>query len=271
MSEYDSFARFYDLEYRSYTDDLDMYAALATRAGSRVLELACGTCRIAIHLARAGFEVTGIDSSGPMLAIARDRLAAERAQVRGRVRLLQADMRRFRATGDFDLAFYAINSFMHLMTAADQARSLRCVARHLVDGGLLVLDMFNPDLSVYDSAGRMFYERTMSDEAAQASVVKMVATAVDRKSQVNRLTFYYDETGPDGVLKRNIAPITQHYLHHHQMESLLDRTGFDLQEVLGGFHMRPFSPNSAKMIFVARRRPRAAADSTGGVDSCSTS
>ena len=161
MSEYDAFARFYDLEYRSYTDDLEMYATLAARAGSRVLELACGTGRIAMHLARAGFQVTGLDVSAPMLSIARRRLADESHEVRRRVSSCQADMRRFRLPGTYDLAIYAINSFMHLMKPLDQARSLKCVARHLSDGGLLAIDVFNPDLVVYDSAGRMFYERTM--------------------------------------------------------------------------------------------------------------
>lgn len=253
MSEYDAFARFYDLEYHGYTDDLEMYATLAGRAGSRVLELACGTGRIALHLARAGFQVTGLDVSSPMLAIARQRLAAEDPEVRGRVTLAAADMRRFRSRGPFDMALYAINSFMHLMTPLDQIRSLKCVARHLREGALLAIDLFNPDLAVYDSAGRMFYERTMSDEPAHSSVVKMVSTGVDRGAQVNRLTFYYDETGPDGSVRRTIAPITQRFLYRHEMEHLLQRTGFSIQEVLGDFRMKPFAPDSAKMIFVARR------------------
>ena len=171
-------------------------------------------------------------------------------------------MRRFRLPGTYDLAIYAINSFMHLMKPVDQARSLKCVARHLSDGGLLAVDVFNPDLAIYDSAGRKFYERTMMDESAHSSVVKMVATGVDRAAQVNRLTFYYDETVRDGAVQRTIAPITQHYLYRHEMEHLLRGTGFTVQEVLGNFRMQPFAPTSPKMIFVARRQvPPAAPDS----------
>ena len=276
MSEYDAFARFYDLEYWSYTDDLDMYAALAARAGSRVLELACGTGRIAIHLARAGFQVTGIDISDSMLAIAHRRLAAEGVEIHHRVNLIEGDMRRFRLPGRFDLAIYAINSFMHLMTPADQARSLKCVARHLNEGGLLAIDVFNPDLSIYDSAGRTFYERTMTDETAGSSVVKLVATGVDREAQINRLTFHYDETRSDGGEQLTIAPITQRYVYRYELADLLARIGFDILEVYGNFRMRPFEPTSPKMIFVAQRRAQpwgVQPDSgpSGGTLPCTTS
>lgn len=268
MSEYDSFARFYDLEYRSYSDDLAMYATLAARAGTRILELACGTGRVAIHLARAGFQVTGIDTSEAMLAIARERLAAEAPQIRDRVFLVQADMRRFRLAGTFDLAIYAINSFMHLMTHQDQARSLKCVARRLREGGLLAADIFNPELSLYDSEGRMFYERTMSDDAAGASVIKMVSTAVDRPKQINRLTFYYDETSRDGTIKRNTATITQHYLYRHEMEHLVRQAGYEIADVFGDLKMRPMSVSSPKMVFVVERQSAGPAASEA---TCTTS
>ena len=255
MTEYDAFARFYDLEYRDFTDDLDFYRAMAQRAGSPILELACGTGRVVIHLARAGFSVTGVDLSAPMLSIARRRVNAEPADVQQRITLVHADMRSFRLPGRFRMAFYAINSFMHLMTPSDQVRSLKCVRRHLEQDGILVIDIFNPDLALYDSAGRMFYERTMHDDTTHSSVTKLVTTAIDRARQVNRLTFCYDETTSHGTVQRTIAPISQRYLYRHEMEHLLERCGFALEQVYGNFRMDPASASTAKMIFVARRVP----------------
>lgn len=253
MSDYDAFARFYDLEYQTFTDDLDLYRSMAARSGSPVLELACGSGRVLVPLARAGHAVVGVDISPPMLAIARERVAEEEPSVRQRVSLVQGDMRRFRLAQRFRLAFYAINSFMHLTTPADQARSLRCVHRHLQSDGLLMVDIFNPDLSLFDSSGRMFYERSMADRQAGTTVTKMVTTWVDRANQVNHITFFYDEIGKDKALQRTVAPITQRYLYRYEMEHLLQRCGFAVEHVYGTLDLEEYAGDSPKMVFVARR------------------
>ena len=63
------------------TQDLPFWTAQANRYGGPVLELACGTGRIAIPLAKEGFAVTGIDLSRAMLAEARDKAARESVSV----------------------------------------------------------------------------------------------------------------------------------------------------------------------------------------------
>ncbi len=253
MSEYDTFARFYDLEYQRFTDDLDFYHNMAQRAGSPILELACGAGRVLLPLARAGHTITGIDISPPMLEIAREKVAAEEPDVQERITLIQGDMRRFRLKPRFRLAYYAINSFMHLATPADQARSLKCVHKHLQEDGLLIIDIFNPDLALFDSSGRMFYERSMTDTKAGVTITKMVSTWVDRARQVNYITFFYDEIGKDKQVRRTVAPISQRYLYRYEMEHLLERCGFAIEHIYGSFDLDEYASNTPKMIFVARR------------------
>src|SRR5438045_2423327 len=88
-------AHFYDLEYREYSDDLDFYvqyaAALDAEQRLPVLELGCGTGRIVVALAKAGFQVVGVDSSQGMLDVCAER--AEASGLAGRVGLAWADMR----------------------------------------------------------------------------------------------------------------------------------------------------------------------------------
>jgi SAM-dependent methyltransferase len=60
-------ARLYDLDLVDDPGDADLYLALAARAGGPVLELAVGTGRLAIPLAEAGYEVTGVDLDPAML------------------------------------------------------------------------------------------------------------------------------------------------------------------------------------------------------------
>jgi len=57
----------YDLKWRHFTADLEFWTRMAGKYGGPVLDLACGTGRIPIHLTRAGYRVTGVDSSEALL------------------------------------------------------------------------------------------------------------------------------------------------------------------------------------------------------------
>ena len=63
MNEYDTIAPFYDIEHAQFSEDLDMYQNFAELCGGAILELACGSGRVLLALARDGYTVTGVDSS----------------------------------------------------------------------------------------------------------------------------------------------------------------------------------------------------------------
>lgn len=252
-TEYDNFARFYDLEYRNVTDDLTFYSEFAARCESPILELGCGTGRVLSHLGMAGYRVTGIDLSLPMLQIALQRVSAEPRLARN-VRIEEADMRSFSLRTRFRLAFCAINSFMHLTTVEDQSACLAAVRRHLVPGGLFIVDLFNPDLALLlEGGGRLLLERILVDPAGPTLITKMVSAWVDRAQQVNHVTYLYDELQPDNTLKRTVAMISQRYIYRYEMEHLLQSNGFVIENVYGNYDLVDFGTESSKMIFVARR------------------
>ncbi len=252
-TDYDSFARFYDMEYRSVTDDLAFYRQFAERCASPILELGCGSGRIVKHLAQAGLRVTGIDMSLPMLEIARQSLAEE-ARLERHVHLEQADMRTFALRTRFRMCLCAINSFMHLLTQEDQDACVANVYHHLVPGGLFVVDLFNPDLALLlEGGGRLMLDRLLIDPVTGTLVTKMVSTWVDRAKQVNHVTYLYDELQEDGALKRTVAAISQRYLYRYEMQHLLEKNGFTVENIYGTYDLDDYGPESMKMIFVARR------------------
>jgi SAM-dependent methyltransferase len=67
VTDPEALARYYDLDLRDDPGDLDLYLALAARTGGPVLELAAGSGRIAVPLAAAGYQVTGVDNDPAML------------------------------------------------------------------------------------------------------------------------------------------------------------------------------------------------------------
>lgn len=89
------FVRAYDAFYvggAPIGGDVAFYERLARDTGGGVLELACGTGRIALALAEAGLEITGVDISEGMLSVARRKVAARPLSVQQRLTLIQQDM-----------------------------------------------------------------------------------------------------------------------------------------------------------------------------------
>src|SRR5574341_2137000 len=83
--------------------DVQFYVDEAISAGGRTLELGCGTGRILLPTARAGSDITGLDSSARMLERCREKVAAEPDSVRQRIRLTQGDIRSFDLSERFAL------------------------------------------------------------------------------------------------------------------------------------------------------------------------
>ena len=134
----------YDLMFASDNQDYSFWTDQARKSGGSILELACGTGRIAIPLAEAGFDVTGIDLSESMLETAKIKAAA--AEVK--VVWIKDDMRHFHMNRSFSLIILAGNSFCHLHTLTDIESCLAAVRDHLQPGGRFIIDLFVPKMEL---------------------------------------------------------------------------------------------------------------------------
>lgn len=124
------------------------YVGTARERGGRVLDLACGSGRLTIPLARAGLQVVGGDMSPEMLARARRHAEAQAVSLD----LVQLDMRDFDLEGrTFDTIIVAMNSILHLHSLDDFNGFFRSVGRHLSPQGRLVFDAFLPDIAMLNS------------------------------------------------------------------------------------------------------------------------
>ncbi len=113
-----------------------LWKVLGLKKGSRVLDIPCGTGRHAIRLARRGASVLGVDVTVSYLSEARR--AAGRLK---NVRFVRGDMRRIPLENEFDAAINLWTSFGYFADPADDAKTLRAVARALKPGGLFLIDM----------------------------------------------------------------------------------------------------------------------------------
>ncbi len=249
MNTYDPFARYYDADFRDYLDDLPFYRELARRTGGPILELMCGTGRVLLPLAEAGYAITGVDISPAMLAIARERVAE--LDLAGRAELLEGDVRDLPLpAGKYALAFVAVNSFMHLENVRDQLACLSNVRRALTPRGLLVLDLFSPDpTEIAREDNRLVLDREYWLDGRH--VQKFVAIDSDAASQLSRVTYLYDETDQAGLVSRRTMRFTMRWFYRFEIEHLLARAGFSVRNIYGSYELDDYLSGSPRLIAVA--------------------
>jgi SAM-dependent methyltransferase len=256
----DDYARIADLydHVTAYRDrpDVGFFVQAAREAGGPVLEIGCGTGRVLIPIARAGVSITGLDLSPSMLDICRSRLRNEPATVRERVELVEGDMRDFDLGRAFALITMPFRPFQHLVTVDEQLACLASVRRHLVDGGRLILDLFNPSIDALANraTGEEFDEGPefpVPDGRRVKRAYRIVSA--DRFTQVNQVELIYYVTHPDGRTERLVHAFAMRYLFRYEAEHLLVRAGFRIEHVHAGYDRSPYgSTYPGELIFVAR-------------------
>lgn len=256
-------APYYDLDAEGYgREDIRFYRRYADRlAGAlhggspektTVLELACGTGRVSLPLAQAGFPVTGLDLSDAMLSVFAEKLEREPESIRERVSLYLGNMADFQLEhAPFDLIIIPFRGFQALVETTDALNALNCVKRHLAPKGLFILDLFavapfNRWLDDYQE--RIEWRRR--DPATGDEIVRArIAGACDTKRQRIHPTTIYYVTHPDGRTDRIEDQFSLRYYFQQQMETLLVASGFDIVEEFGDYLGAPLG-EGAEQLFV---------------------
>jgi SAM-dependent methyltransferase len=126
-------AIWHDAECGAYSADLALWEELADEVDGTVLDLGCGTGRVALHLARRGHAVVGLDSDPELIATLTERAAGLPLQP------VLGDARAFELDTDIALALAPMQLVQLLPNRADRLECLGCVAAHLLPGGRIAL------------------------------------------------------------------------------------------------------------------------------------
>jgi SAM-dependent methyltransferase len=125
----------HDVECGAFDADLPLWVELAEASAASVLELGCGSGRVALHLARHGNRVAAIDSDPALVEALRHRAAHEGLEVAART----ADATDFELEQSFGLILAPMQLIQLLDGVAARASCLRACASHMAPGGSLAL------------------------------------------------------------------------------------------------------------------------------------
>ncbi|MDP6452498.1 MAG: class I SAM-dependent methyltransferase [SAR202 cluster bacterium] len=252
-SQYDPWADVYDSVYSYVRDDIPFYLGEALSVEGAVLELGCGTGRVAIPIAQTGVDVVGIDNSQAMLdqaQIKADRLGPGA----GSLDLVNADMRDFSLDTTFDLAIIPFRGFLALLTVEDQRRALLNIRRHLNIGGRLVFNIFVPDIQMLLQVGDTPYHlRDVTDPEADITYVLWQQSSYDIHEQIIDVRISIEELDDHrAVVKKFYRDFQLRYAFRWEVYHLLASCGFEIVDLYGDFDRTPFDETSGEMVWVAR-------------------
>jgi len=256
---YDSFiADYYDESplVKGRLQDVLFYRDAAREFDDPVLELGCGTGRIAMALAQAGNRITGLDLSERMLERAIKKRAALRVEARERIHFVQGDMAQFDLGEKFRLVIIPFRPFQHLLEVRQQMDCLDCVRKHLAPDGRLILDVFQTDAErMHDPVHMREVPVTeyKTTDGRQVRITERVA-AFHRAEQINDVEMIYSVTHPGGRTERLVFAWPLRYFFRYEVEHLLARCGFRVEALYGDFDRTPIRDESPEMIFVAEAR-----------------
>ena len=251
--------RDYDLEHEADDEDVRFYIDLVRKVQpNRVLELAAGSGRVTLPLARTaverGFEIVGLELSDAMLQEAERKKADLPDVERRRVTFIRGDMREWETVEPFDVILTACSSLAHLLTLDDQVAVWRRAHANLVRGGRFIVDLPMPDLHAYADSMQtpprtpVEVDIDTRDPRTGDRLLRYKTTRYIPHEQRAQIRFLYDKLSRNGAIDRYVSDFDSHVYYPREVELLFRLTGFEVESWFGDYRMGPLGRTSRAMI-----------------------
>ncbi len=228
MTAYAPFAERYEAWAASMTEDVPFYVELAREADGPIVELAVGTGRVAVPIAReTGKRVVGIDLEPAMLEHARAN--ADAAGVELDLRL--GDMRELELDEPAALVICPFRSLLHLPTWADRRRTFERVAASLRPGGRFAFNAFCFDYSI---------AATNEGRSPEGDPVPHTIHHAPSESRID-------------IALESGGSISLWWATRNEWLGLIDVAGLEVEALYGWFDRRPFDDDAREFVFVTRK------------------
>lgn len=206
-----------------------------------IIDLGCGTGNIAIPLAKRGHQVTGVDLSAEMLAVAQEKMREHRLEITW----TEQDMSQLSAH-PADLIVCFCDSLNYLLEESQVAATFHCVFEHLRPGGSFLFDVHSPHYMLETFGNNTF---TWLDE--DVSYIWNCYLDPQRLEVEHQLTFFLRQ--PNGLYRRLEEVHWQRAYQPISLVGWLREAGFEEIVITADFRHQPPEEHSQRLFFRARR------------------
>ncbi len=238
----------FDREDEGYERDWPLTEQWARKQGGPLLDLGCGTGRVALRFAQQGYQVTGVDATPEMIELARQKAAKQGVSVDWVV----SDARTFHLQKHFQFVYMLENVFQFFLTREDQDAMLGRVREHLSPKGCFLFETRNPSPQNLYEVRHPGPKKFTTHEGGQVVVTKQqYYNPLTQIQHITRdLTFHH----PDGQQEKKAYRTALRYVFPQELEALLFYNGFQALARYGNWQQDSLTATSPSMIYVCQRR-----------------
>lgn len=253
-NNYSRAAKFYDLDNDGkLNEDVPFYLEMCeTIKPNRILDLCCGTGRVAIELAKAGYEVVGLDTSLPMLDVFEQKVLSLSPEVSRRINIICGNAVDFKLDTKFDLIIMPYRSFQQFAHRSEARASLRCIKMHLTENGRFILTTYHPK-KVMDSSWIYPKTKQWTKPLGDGSEITKYhwGKKIDTEEQLIYPVVCYEISNQSGVKDVIYEDLTLKYYFYDELILMIKAADFEILEEYGSYSKASIE-NGLDFIFILR-------------------
>lgn len=211
---------------------------LKPKKRAKILDLACGHGRIAIGLAKHGFEVTGVDLNNFFLQKAKEEAKKKKAKIN----FIQKDMRHINFRGEFYVVINFFTAFGYFDSDRDDERIIQNVSRALKHGGKFLIDVINRDRIMRQ------FQPYKKEYIGKNSII------YERQWDPVKSTIYEKRTYTKGNRKKVIKNISIRLYTAAELIKIMAKAGLKFLKLYGNTDGKPYTIGSKRIIIIAQKR-----------------
>ena len=236
----------YDHLYEGYQKDLNVILEWA-KPNEPVIEMACGTGRLTIPMAKRGFLMVGVDLHEGMLRRAKQKAKEQMVSIE----FLLQDCTKLNISVKSSLVFMTGNSFQHFLTNEGQDALLQSVRKHLIEDGVFIFDTRNPLL--HELAAIDEYEQQYSDKNGN-QIIEFHRDEYNSMTQILHCHTDRQIYQGEALIAKEQDSISLRYSFPLEMERMLKDNGFEILQEYGDWDKNEHKAKSTSMVYVCKVR-----------------
>ncbi|WP_102026962.1 class I SAM-dependent DNA methyltransferase [Salirhabdus sp. Marseille-P4669] len=247
MESYRTFAHIYDtlMEDAPYEDWIHFTEHFVKKynAGKSIIDLGCGTGEISIRFAQLGYDVTGVDLSTNMLAIANQKAQEQNVPIMW----IHQNMIELETPNQYDIAVSYCDVINYLTDIEDVRRSFLNVHQTLKEDGLFLFDVHSEHY-----VNEFLANQTFAEVRDEVSYVWFCDQGEEESSVEHNLTFF---------IKKKEEFYERYDEYHYQRtfpisvyKKLVEESGFELIGLHSDFSTDSFHESGDRIFFVCKKR-----------------